>query len=1097
MPYMLKKLLLFVLLFSFLGSNAQNFTKINTDYLKGGYNGFSTFVDYNGDGLLDIFVTGVDFGPCGDFRHAIFYKNNGDKTFTESPISNIPRTIYGGYSWGDYDNNGTQDLIYTGTTSGFPADYITKIYKNVDNGCEFVEISTSLPGLGDCTVKWVDVDNDGLLDIYYHGLSSENKFVIGIYRNTGNDTFTKVENLGFHTINGARGNGTTNSSEWIDFDGDGLKDFIVASSTGTERKFEIFKNLGNFKFQAISFQLPQLSYVKLDVGDINNDGKPDFVFTGSTKYELMSSDSSGKVYFYINKGNMNFENSVTLNDQGVFMAELHLKDLNNDGYLDFINYGSGTSFRVLKIYKNDRNGNFNEISHSLPICYSGGIDFGDYDEDGDLDVLYFGRTENPRDDEITYVYENSTIEKMYPDKIISDHSCDCNFDSSFSLNNTVDNVTWNFDDPTMGALNTSTSPRPTHTFSKKGIYNVSATYTKGAKTETLRKTITIIGPPIVMKPTDIFTCDKNAQYNFHTLKDAEILNGLPSSDYEISYYLSQTDAQKNTNKLPELYAITNTQQSIYVRVQSREKSICYVIKDFLIKVKPSPIINIVTDITVCDIDSDGFSLFDLSNVESTLLANQTNVKIIYHDSRNNSIAVPLSSTYRNIIAGKDFITAKISNLDNDCFVETKINLIASPLPVVNNLSVLIGCDDNNDGISEYFDTSAIEKSVLNGQTEMEVTYYDSLGNPLPSPLPNPFTNTTSYNQRLVVRVTNKITNCWAETNLELRTSSKPIINKPRNLYACDEGKGFASFNTNSVESQLIGNQSGLTIVYKDDKGNILPSPLPGNLKNTTANVQAIFVKVQNSLNALCFSETSFDLIVNELPTVDLLEKYSLCDLEPYLLLSVYSGFDSYEWKFQNNTIISNTNEAKIIDNGNYFLKVLKNTNGILCENTFSFSLTRSKLPKIEKLIYDEFDSTRIEIVASGDGSFEYSLDGNMYQQSNIFDNISGGNYTIHLRDTNGCGEDTQNVTLLDYPKFITPNDDGYNDFWQIKGIDKYPHAKIFIYDRYGKLLKQLSPNSVGWNGKYNQENLPSDDYWFTVDLNNNSKIFKGHFSLKR
>ena len=1095
--YMLKKLLLFVLFSSFLHSNAQTFNKLNIADLKGGYQGFSSFVDYNGDGLLDVFVTGVDFGPGGDFRHAMFYKNNGDKTFTESPISNIPRTIYGGYSWGDYDNNGTQDLIYTGSTSGYVEDYITKIYKNVNNGCEFVEIPHTLPKLGNCSIEWVDVDNDGLLDIYYHGLNSQNAFAIGIFRNTGNDTFTKIENLGFHNVNGTRGNFTTNSSKWIDFDGDGLKDVIIGSSTATERKFEIYKNLGNFKFQAISFQLPQLSYIKLDVGDINNDGKPDFVFTGSTRFELMSGDATAKTYFYLNKGNMNFESSVTLDNPGVLLAQLHLKDLDNDGYLDFINYGSGNSFRVLKIYKNDRNGGFNEISHSLPICYSGGMDFGDYDKDNDLDILYYGRTENPRDDEISYIYENLTTQLIYPDKVMLYNSCDCNFDASFSLNNAVDNVSWNFGDAASGALNESVSPRPAHTFSKKGIYIVSATYTKDAKTETLTKTVTIIGPPVVAEPTDIATCDQNAQFNLPAVKNAEILNGLPASDYEISYYLSQADAQNKTNKLPDLFTAATTQQTIFVRIQSKEKSICYVIKDFVIKVQPSPTANSVDDISVCDTDNDGFSVFDLSGVESLLLANQTNVKITYYDSSNNSLPVPLSSNYRNKLAGTDFIKAKISNIDNDCFIETKINLLASPLPTANALSALIGCDDNNDGISEYFDTSAIEKNVLKDQTGMEVTYYDNLGVQMMHPLPNPFTNTTPYSQNITVRVTNKSTNCWSETNLELKTSSKPVINKPENLYACDEGNGFGNFSTNRVESELIGTQSGLTILYKDEKGNALPSPLPFNFKNTTAHKQTIFVRVQNSLNALCFSETSFDLIINELPLINLQDKYAICDLEPHLLLSVDANLDFYEWKFQNGTLISTSNEAKIVENGNYSIKIRKRQNGILCENNFSFSLTRSKLPKIEKLVYDEFDSSRIEVLASGDGNFEYSLDGITYQQSNIFDGISGGNYTVHLRDINGCGEDIEEATLLDYPKFVTPNNDGHNDYWKINGLEKYPNARIFIYDRYGKLLKQLNPKDIGWNGTFNGENLAADDYWFLVNLDNQSKIFKGHFALKR
>ncbi|MRX69850.1 gliding motility-associated C-terminal domain-containing protein [Flavobacterium resistens] len=1094
---MLKKILfLFFILFSF-SSKSQNFKLVNstTDF-KGGYLGFSSFVDYNKDGLLDVFATGLDLGPAGDFRHAVFYKNNGDKTFTESPISNIPRTIYGWYAWGDYDNNGTLDLIYTGTTSGYKEDYITKIYKNINNGCEFVEIPHSLPKLGNCSVDWVDIDNDGKLDIHYVGINSLGKFDLGIFKNTGNDTFTKVENTGIYAISGDLGNLTANTAKWVDFDGDGLKDVIMGSSTLTERRFEIYKNLGNFKFKKIDLDLPQLSYVRLDVGDINNDGKPDFVFTGTTKLNLQSEDNDAKLYFYVNNGNMNFTNTKVLSNPMVLLCQLHLQDLDNDGFLDFINY-SGSIYKITTIYMNNKNGDFIEKPHALPVNYSGGIDFGDYDNDKDLDILYYGRTENPRDDEISYVYENLATQIIYPDKIMLNNSCDCNFDASFSLNNDVDNVKWNFDDNSTAALNESLLPRPTHTFSKKGTYTVSATYTKGAKVETLTKIITIIGKPVVAEPSDISTCDKNAQFDFHALKDAEILNGLPSDQYEITYYLSQIDAQNKTNKLPNLYTIASTQQNIFARIQSTEKSICYTIKDFTINVKAAPIANNINDIVVCDINNDGFSLFDLTNVEGILLSNQMNVKISYFDSSNKSIAVPLSSNYRNIIKQNDFIKAKISNIDNECFIETKINLIVSPLPIANNLSSLIGCDDNNDGISEFFDTSEIEKNVLKGQVDMQVSYYNSQGIQMSNPLPNPFTNTTPYNQNIKVRVTNKMTNCYSETNLELKTSSKPVINQPENLYSCDEGSGIASFNTTGIQSQLIGNQSGLTIIYKDERGNVLPSPLPEIYKNTTANKQTIFVKVQNSLNALCFSETSFDLIVNALPKVSLHEKYALCDLEPYLLLSVDSDFDSYEWKSENGNVVSITNEAKIVNEGNYIIKIKKKQNGITCENSFPFSLSRSKLPKIEKLIYDEFDSSKIEVIASGDGVFEYSLDGITYQQSNIFTNLLGGNYKIHVRDMNGCGEYVEDVTLLDYPKFVTPNDDGYNDFWQINGLEKYPNAKIYIYDRYGKLLKELNSKDIGWNGKFNGENLAADDYWFTINLDNQSKIFKGHFSLKR
>ena len=1083
-------LISFFLFHSIIGIS-QNFEKVlSTDVFKGGYLGFANFVDYNNDGLLDVFVTGLDFGAGGDFQHAIFYKNNGDKTFTESPIKNIPRVIYGDCSWGDFDNNGTLDLLYSGLTS-------TQIYKNINYGCEFVEIPTSIPGVKDGTLKWVDVNNDGLLDIFYQGINSKGEYDSGVFKNNGDQTFTKIENTSFYNIKGNRANLQRNNAQWADFDGDGLKDIITASSTKTEREFAIYKNLGNFKFEKINFNLPQLSYISMDVGDINNDGLLDFVFTGSPKFDLMSGDPGTKLYFYINKGNMNFNNSATLNNDGAFLSKIKLGDFNNDGFPDLINYGSGLSFRNTKFYLNNKNDTFLEINKSFPDCYSGGIDFGDYDNDKDLDILYYGRIENPRDDEVTYVYENKTLNIELPTDILFDKGCNCTLEGAFSLNNSVDNIRWNFNDPTTGTLNESILPRPTHVFSKRGIYEISAIYTKGAKTETLTKSITIFGLPEVTQPTDILTCNENEQFNFHTIKNSEILKELSPLDYEINYYLSQTDADNNTNKLSDIYKIQKVKETIYVRIQNKEKSNCYVVKKFEINVLASPKANSISDIYVCDSDNNGYSFFNLSNVNSIIIGNQINVKVDYYDSQNKLLTNTLLNNYKNIIKNKDYIIAKVINTVTDCFIETKINLIVSPLPIAHNLDVLVGCDDNNDGISEFFDTSLVEKNVLAGQMDMRVSYYDNRGNEMTSPLPNPLTNTTAGSQNIIVRVTNLKTNCSSETILILQTSSKPIIKKPQTIFACEEEKGFANFNTTAIESQVIGNQSGLKISYRDANGIMLPTPLPKFFKNTIANNQTIIVKVENILNPLCFSETSFDLIVNKLPIIEIEKHYVICDSDPYLSISVDSDFDSYEWKFEDKTIISTVNEVKLIDNGNYNLKIMKNTNGVVCENNFPFSLNRSKLPSIQEVVFNEFGNNFIKVIASGNGAFEYSIDGDNFQDSNVFENITGGNYFVYLRDKGGCGEDKVEVTLLDYPKFFTPNNDGFNDNWQIEGINKYPNAKVYIYDRYGKLIKQLNPKEIGWDGNYNQKKLISDDYWFTVDLGNQKSIFKGHFSLKR
>lgn len=235
---------------------SQNYQRVPNVDLKGGYSGFATFVDYNSDGLNDVFVTGVDFGQ--NFTNAVLYDNHGDDTFTESTITNIPRIIYGDHSWGDFDNNGTLDLIYAGTTSGFAEENITRIYKNSLNGCEFIEIPHSIPALYSCSVEWIDVNNDGLLDIYYHGINSNNEFNLGIHRNNGDGSFSEIPNTGIQPILGSRGNGTVNNAKWADFDDDGLDDIVIAMQTALGFKVEIYKNLGEFNFEKINFNPPPL-----------------------------------------------------------------------------------------------------------------------------------------------------------------------------------------------------------------------------------------------------------------------------------------------------------------------------------------------------------------------------------------------------------------------------------------------------------------------------------------------------------------------------------------------------------------------------------------------------------------------------------------------------------------------------------------------------------------------------------------------------------------------------------------------------------------------------------------------------------------------
>jgi gliding motility-associated-like protein len=110
-------------------------------------------------------------------------------------------------------------------------------------------------------------------------------------------------------------------------------------------------------------------------------------------------------------------------------------------------------------------------------------------------------------------------------------------------------------------------------------------------------------------------------------------------------------------------------------------------------------------------------------------------------------------------------------------------------------------------------------------------------------------------------------------------------------------------------------------------------------------------------------------------------------------------------------------------------------------------------------------------------------------------------HVIRGRDSGGCGIVEVSFNLIDYPPFFTPNQDGFNDTWNITSLSDQPNAKIYIFDRYGKLLKQISPIGEGWDGTYNGQNMPAQDYWFRVEFEEpatmSQSTFKAHFTLKR
>ncbi|MCA0133675.1 T9SS type B sorting domain-containing protein, partial [Winogradskyella alexanderae] len=108
-------------------------------------------------------------------------------------------------------------------------------------------------------------------------------------------------------------------------------------------------------------------------------------------------------------------------------------------------------------------------------------------------------------------------------------------------------------------------------------------------------------------------------------------------------------------------------------------------------------------------------------------------------------------------------------------------------------------------------------------------------------------------------------------------------------------------------------------------------------------------------------------------------------------------------------------------------------------------------------------------------------------------------HTITIIDLNGCADVTKEVIVIDAPKHMTPNNDGDFDTWHIVGIETLPGSIVYIFDRFGKLIKQLGSSTPGWDGTYNGNKMPATDYWYVAKIQQGNEAFevKGHFTLRR
>ncbi|WP_205728587.1 T9SS type B sorting domain-containing protein, partial [Flavobacterium sp. J27] len=628
--------------------------------------------------------------------------------------------------------------------------------------------------------------------------------------------------------------------------------------------------------------------------------------------------------------------------------------------------------------------------------------------------------------------------------------------------------------------------------------------------------------PVINSPVTLKQCDDdNDGFSAFNLTEAENLIVTNATEFTIAYFETLLDAENNNNIITNVTAYTNqtvSTDTVYVRITNTNG--CYSVSQLNLVVSTTLISNNIQEtFTVCDdmasgSNTDGIASFDFSSINAQILAQYPSgqlVDITYYRNITDALAeqnaIADISNYTNIgYPNYQEIYVRVdSQLNNECLgLGHHVTLYVERIPVVQP-QVYNHCDDDQDGVFG-FDTTNLETDLLNGLTNVTHSYFDSLGNPIA--MTNPFFTTS---QIITVRATNNsATGCYFETTITFTVDDLPeAFPIPVGLITvCDDEvnpsfqDGLYAFNTSNFESTILGNQNGMIVTYFDENGNPLSSPLPNPFISGSQNIT---VNVSNPLNTTCAASMIIPLQVNPVPEVELIGDGLVCSDNTSFTLNIDAGLiDSstqneynYQWYLDNSLLPNETNYNLVVNNEGVYSVIV--TNATNCSRTRTITVTASDVATINNIqINDLTDTNSIIVSVSGNGSYEYSLDNENYQSSNIFTNLDAGIYTVYVKDSYGCGVTTKEISILGIPKFFTPNGDGFNDTWNIKGVNNTFNSKtmLYIFDRYGKLLKQISPLGNGWDGTFNAQQMPSADYWYTIKLEN-GRILKGHFTLKR
>lgn len=507
-------------------------------------------------------------------------------------------------------------------------------------------------------------------------------------------------------------------------------------------------------------------------------------------------------------------------------------------------------------------------------------------------------------------------------------------------------------------------------------------------------------------------------------------------------------------------------------------------------------------------DIPGVSAADMSKATYTwtLDGNLLPVSNYFLEVKSSDLSASLSGLY------KVFIDLNTGECDDTFEGIATVSFVSNPIA---HDTTLTQCDE--DGVLggfTRFDLTQADDGLTGGVSDLATRFFtDSSRN-------TEITTSSNYEYNadapspLYVEVYNTKTNCFDTSILTLNLSVEKI--QPYTYEICDELEsedGIDTFDLNDITANIQTiNSFTYPITYYETYDDALLEK--DNLGVSYTNVnnpynQIIYARVEN--NNACFGIGEVTLKVNELPDINTEDlTYYYCLNKYPQTISINAGIlnglqDDYTYNWSTG---QSSYDIQINEPGAYNVTVT-NAVGFSCSKEKTIIVKPSNIATFDSeqpfKIDDASQNNTITVFVSGEGTYQYRLlnEDNVvyapYQDSNVFENVFPGIYTVTVRDIkNNCGiTPPKKVSVIGFPKFFTPNNDGKHDTWQVYGVSSMfqPNTKILIFNRYGKLITQINPTGEGWDGTINGDKLPVDDYWFSIQLQD-GRIFKNHFTLK-